>query len=50
MALYEETIFWGYSAYRYGELIGTGSNPIPQEILEQATEIQWLNEEPAVEE
>ena len=46
MGLYEESVFWGYRAYRHGELISEGQNPIPAQVLADATEIQWIETEP----
>lgn len=32
-----------YKAIRFGEVIGEGPTPMPDEIRAQATEIQWMN-------
>lgn len=42
----EQDLYWGYTAYRLGEVISSGKNPIPEEILSQATEIRWLEHNP----
>lgn len=42
----EENTNWGYAAYRYGSLLSTGPNPIPLAVIEEATEIRWLEVNP----
>lgn len=46
MAYVEESIFWGHEVYRHGELLRSGKNPIPENIVAQATEIRWIESEP----
>ena len=43
----EESMHWGYAAYKYGTLVETGQNPIPAAVLEVATEIRWVLVDPA---
>jgi len=43
----EETRFWGHQVFRYGELLHEGSNPIPDEFRDQATEIRWIEQDPS---
>lgn len=43
----EEYSHWGYAAFNRGQLISTGPNPVPFEILNQATEIRWIKLDPS---
>lgn len=45
----EEETSWGWQAYRYGELLSEGPVPVPQEMVDQATEIRWIANEPVPE-
>jgi hypothetical protein len=42
----EESMFWGYDAYKNGQSLGSGQNPIPEAIRAEATEIRWLSVDP----
>jgi hypothetical protein len=49
----EEAQFKWYTALRFGQVIGEGPTPMPDDVREQATEIRWSMgdaEPPAIEE
>jgi hypothetical protein len=47
MTTWEQNHFWGYELYGLGVKIGSGQNPIPEDLLAKATEIRWIENDPS---